>query len=71
MLGSALTMRPARAMVMLAMLMTGCASTGTSETESACDAMRPYLPTWSSQDTEQSKNEGARFLDVFKAVCND
>jgi hypothetical protein len=52
-------------------LMTGCANTGGSETEAAiCDELRASLPTWSRRDTEQSKAEGAAFLDVFNAVCH-
>ena len=38
-------------------------------TGAACDALRPDLPTYSSDDTEQSKREGATFLDVFNATC--
>ena len=62
-----------RGMLMgLAMLIltSACASTGGSETEAAiCDELRASLPTWSRSDTEQSKAEGAAFLDVFEAVC--
>ena len=51
-------------------LTSACASTGGSETEAAiCDELRASLPTWSRRDTEQSKAEGAAFLDVFEAVC--
>ena len=51
-------------------LTSGCASTGGSETETAiCDELRASLPSWSRRDTEQSKAEGAAFLDVFEAVC--
>ena len=51
-------------------LTSGCATTGGSETEAAiCDELRASLPTWSRSDTEQSKAEGAAFLDVFEAVC--
>ena len=51
-------------------LTSGCAITGGSETEAAiCDELRASLPTWSRRDTEQSKAEGAAFLDVFEAVC--
>jgi len=38
-------------------------------TGAACDALRPVLPTYSTEDTEQSKREGATFLDVFEATC--
>ena len=51
-------------------LTSGCTTTGGSETEAAiCDELRASLPTWSRRDTEQSKAEGAAFLDVFEAVC--
>ena len=51
-------------------LTSGCATTGGSETETAiCDELRASLPSWSRLDTEQSKAEGAAFLDVFEAVC--
>ena len=51
-------------------LTSACTSTGGSETEAAiCDELRASLPTWSRRDTEQSKAEGAAFLDVFEAVC--
>ena len=51
-------------------LTSGCTATGGSETEAAiCDELRASLPTWSRRDTEQSKAEGAAFLDVFEAVC--
>ena len=39
--------------------------------DAVCDALRPALPSWSSQDTAQSKTEGARFLDVWQAVCEE
>lgn len=57
-------------MVTCALLMTGCGATTPSGTDAACDSLRPHLPSWSSQDTEQSKVEGAKFLDVFAAVCD-
>jgi len=51
-------------------LTSACANTGGSETEAAiCDELRASLPTWSRSDTDQSKAEGAAFLDVFGAVC--
>jgi hypothetical protein len=50
--------------------MSGCTVTGGSETETAiCDELRRDLPTYSRQDTQQSRDEGAQFLDVFNAVC--
>lgn len=51
-------------------LTSACATTGGSETEAAiCDELRASLPTWSRRDTDQSRAEGAAFLDVFEAVC--
>ena len=55
------------------LLMQACAvsgSSGTSATETAiCAELRADLPSYSSQDTAQSKAEGLRFLTTFKAVC--
>lgn len=57
--------------MMAAALTSGCeTTTAGSATETAiCAELRASLPTWSAQDTERSKREGANFLDVFKAVC--
>lgn len=53
-----------------ATLMTGCATTAGSETEQTiCRELRASLPTWSSEDSFQSRKEAAEFLDVFEAVC--
>ena len=56
------------AVTLLACLLSGCHTTPPG-TGAACDALRPALPTWSAEDTEQSKREGATFLDVFNATC--
>ena len=56
------------AAMLLASLLTGCTTTPPG-TGAACDALRPVLPTYSTNDTEQSKREGATFLDVFNATC--
>lgn len=56
------------AFAVLLLLIVGCSTTPLS-TGAACDALRPTLPTWSKDDTEQSKREGAVFLDVFEATC--
>lgn len=54
----------------LALLTSGCARPVASGTEAAvCDALRADLPTWSRQDTERSRIEGARFVATFDAVC--
>ena len=54
--------------MVIAVLLSGCTTTQPG-TGAACDALRPTLPTWSTNDTEQSKREGATFLDVFNATC--
>lgn len=52
------------------LLMTACAPiSGSATTTAVCDELRRKLPTWSTHDTEQSKTEGADFLDTFAAVC--
>jgi len=40
-----------------------------SPAEAVCGALAPALPTWSRADSERSKTEGARFMDVWEAVC--
>jgi hypothetical protein len=50
--------------------LSGCASTGVSETErTICRELRMDLPSFSTNDTAQTMAEAARFLDVFEAVC--
>lgn len=52
-------------------LMSACASSVPSVTEqTVCHELRTDLPTYSSKDTEQSKQEGARFLATFHAICS-
>lgn len=70
--GTARTKLCAGTMATLALLMSGCGSVVASatETETAlCRELRANLPTWSVRDTAVSKTEGARFLEVFDAVC--
>ncbi len=55
-------------MLLAATLLAACTTTPPG-TGAACDALRPALPTYSTNDTEQSKREGATFLDVFDATC--
>ncbi len=55
-------------MLLAATLLSACTTTQPG-TGAACDALRPALPTYSRDDTEQSKKEGATFLDVFNATC--
>ena len=56
-------------MLLAATLLSACNTTTQPGTGAACDALRPALPTYSTKDTEQSKREGATFLDVFNATC--
>jgi hypothetical protein len=57
-------------LLMVATLTTGCESKGGSETERAiCKELWRDLPTWSPQDTEESKRQGADFIETFEAIC--
>jgi len=64
---------PLTALAMTALLTSGCATTAPSaatETERAlCHELRMALPSWSVEDTAQSREEGADFLDVFEVLC--
>lgn len=56
-----------------AMSMSGCADSTPSVTETQstiCRELQKVLPTYSGRDTEQTKEEGVRFLTVFGAVCH-
>ena len=69
-----LPMRPVAAlMLMLAPLMSGCVgSTGSATTETErtiCRELRRDLPTYSTRDTEATKEAGARFLELFREIC--
>jgi hypothetical protein len=53
-----------------AMLWMIAGLTSGSETEAAiCRDLRAAPPTWSTRDTERSKEEGARFVAVFETAC--
>ncbi len=70
-----LPMLPAAAlMLMIAPVMSGCvgsAGSATTETErTICRELRRDLPTYSTRDTEATKEDGARFLEIFGAVCS-
>lgn len=56
---------------MLALTLLGsCAMQGGSETErTICRELRADLPSWSSRDTSQTLESGARFIAVFEGVC--
>lgn len=54
----------------LSILTSACAAPVASGTDAAvCRELRRALPSWSRQDTEQSREEGARFIAVFEAAC--
>ena len=53
---------------LMAGLLAGCSAAGPVP-DATCDALDPYLPTWSADDTEETLASGARFLDVYVAVC--
>lgn len=54
------------------LLMTGCEKVVISETEATiCRELWSDFPSWSSSDTEQSKEDGADFIDLFKSQCGD
>jgi hypothetical protein len=58
------------ALMMAAILLSGCATPGGSETErTICRELRLSLPSWSSRDTPETLAAGARFIAVFEAVC--
>lgn len=51
-------------------LLVSCASVNGSETSrSICRELERDLPTYSTKDTPETLESGARFLDVFYAVC--
>ena len=51
------------------LMLAGCATRRPAPPAAICDAIRPALPTWSGKDTERSRREAARFLDVWNEVC--
>ncbi len=69
--GTALAPLFLAAPLVVAAALSGCAAApAPAPARAVCDALRPALPTWSRADSERSKIEGARFLDVWEAVCN-
>lgn len=51
-------------------LLSGCVSTNGSETSrSICRELERDLPTYSVKDTTETLESGARFIDIFYAVC--
>lgn len=57
--------------LILVTLLSGCGSTTQyAETErSICRELARDLPTYSTKDTELTLEQGARFIEVFYAVC--
>lgn len=57
-------------LLLAVILLSGCAVTASSETErTICRELARDLPTFSRNDTPETLEAGARFLDVFAAVC--
>jgi len=53
-------------------LMSGCGLQGIYATETErtlCRELRSALPTWSVNDTQQSRDEGSLFIAVFNGLC--
>ena len=53
---------------LMAIWLSGCSAAGPVP-DATCDALDQYLPTWSADDTEETLASGARFLDVYVAIC--
>ena len=51
-------------------LLNGCGATNQLETSrTICRELARDLPTYSTQDTPETLESGARFLDVYYAIC--
>ena len=51
-------------------LLSGCGNMAGSETSATiCRELAMDLPSYSRQDTPETLASGARFMDVFAAVC--
>jgi DNA-binding transcriptional regulator YdaS (Cro superfamily) len=56
--------------VAVLVLLTGCASIESSVTgQTICRELERDLPTYSVKDTPETLESGARFIDIFNAVC--
>jgi hypothetical protein len=54
----------------ICLLLNACAVPTASETSNTiCRELERDLPTYSVKDTPQTLESGARFIDVFYAVC--
>ena len=52
------------------LLLSGCANTSALETSrTVCRELAIDLPTYSVKDTPETLESGARFLDVYYAIC--
>ncbi len=52
--------------------MSGCANlaaSGTATEAAICRELGAALPTYHVDDTERTKEDGARYLTLFRAVC--
>lgn len=57
-------------MVTMLTLLSACSATNGSETSrSICRELERDLPTYSRKDTFQTLQSGAKFIEVFYAVC--
>lgn len=58
--------------VITSLLLIGCSATGGYETQrTICRELSVDLPSYSVKDTPETLESGARFLDVFYAVCGE
>ena len=59
-------------MVTMLLLLNGCQSVSGSETSrTICRELEKDLPTYSVKDTPETLESGAKFIDVFYAVCGE
>lgn len=58
--------------MIMSLLLSACASSVNFETsKTICRELERDLPTYSTKDTPETLESGARFLDVFYAVCGE
>jgi cob(I)alamin adenosyltransferase len=58
-------------MVITFLLLSGCAAPSALETSrTVCRELARDLPTYSIKDTPETLEAGARFIDIFNAICN-
>ena len=57
-------------MVITILLLNGCGATNVLETSrTVCRELARDLPTYSTKDTPETLESGAKFLDVYYAIC--